>query len=479
MKNALLYLFIFLFAGIATVFAQAPDTMWTRTYGVGGQCVQQTNDGGFIIVGFSLQQISDVYLIKTNINGDTLFTKTYGGNGYEYGESVQQTKDGGYIIAGWTSPSLTGYSDVSLIKTDMNGIEEFSKTYGGDSSDVGLSVLQTQDSGYVIVGSTNSFGAGNSDVYFIKTDKNGIEQYYKAFGGDGNDNANSVVQTQDGGYVIVGSTQSFGAGNYDVYLIKTDAIGDTLFTKTYGGSRADYGYSIKELSINGYIITGKTSSFGDISSDVYLIKTDVQGNTIFTKTYGDNGGDCGYSIEQTNTGCFVIVGYKNHYGLGQYTDVYLIKTDTNGDSIFTKTFGGYDYDIGIDIKKTSDGGYIILGYTEFFGGGGGALLIKLAPEPVGVNDENNLAGNFSLAQNYPNPFNPQTTLSFVISNSSLVTLKVYDVLGQEIATLINNQSMQAGIHDVQFDGSNLQSGMYFYRLQTGNYSETKKLVLLK
>ncbi|MFH1319235.1 MAG: T9SS type A sorting domain-containing protein [Bacteroidota bacterium] len=345
-----------------------------------GYSVQQTAEGGYIITGYTKSfgaGLNDVYLVKTNSSGDTLWTKTYGGTNEDYGYSVQQTADGGYIITGSTQSFGAGWVDVYLVKTNNSGDTMWTRTYGGTGWEYGYSVRQTADWGYIITGYTNSFGAGLNDVYIVKTDSTGDTLWTKTYGGADNDIGYFVQQTTDGGYIITGYTYSFGAGWVDVYLVKTDSNGDTMWTKTYGGTNNDYSYSVRQTTDGGYIITGRTYSFGVGNSDVYLIKTGSTGGILWTKTFGGTSNNAGYSVQQTSDGGYIIAGFTSSFGAG-LNDVYLVKTDSTGDTLWTKTFGGTSTDDGKSVQQISDGGYIITGYTKSFGAGlNDVYLIKI------------------------------------------------------------------------------------------------------
>jgi len=366
-------------------FAQ---TNWQRTYGGAesdlGFCVQQTTDGGFIVVGFTHSfgtGMNDVYLIKTNGRGDTLWTRTYGGPIFGGLLAVTQTADGGYVVTGGIINPDTD-NNVLLIRTNATGDTLWTRAYGGTGDDCGSSVQQTTDGGFVITGYTASFGSGYRDVYLVRTDASGDTLWTRTYGGPDEDIGYSVQQTTDGGFVVAGERSG------DVYLIKTDGDGDTLWTRTYGGTFSDFGFSVQLTADGGYVIGGCTDSFGAGSYDFYLIKTDAAGDTLWTRTYGGAHWDVGRSARQTSDGGYIIAGETGSSGAG-VEDAYLVRTDSQGDTLWTRTYGGPNEDRGFSVQQTSDGGYIATGWTASFGAGGRDVYLiktsgKLDVGPVAI-----------------------------------------------------------------------------------------------
>jgi hypothetical protein len=262
---------------------------------------------------------SSIVSCTTDDNPQAAWNKTFGGSGDDRGYSVQQTSDGGFIIAGFINSYGAGSGNVWLIKTDSSGIASWNKTFGGLGDDRVISVQQTSGGGYIIVGDTNSYGAGNNDVWLIKTDSSGVASWNKTFGGQDVDYGFSVQQTLDGGFIIAGYTSSYGADNCNVWLIKTDSSGIASWNKTFGGPGGDYGFSVQQTSDEGYIIAG-----GADSADVWLIKTDSSGVASWNKTFGGPFTDYGRSVQQTSDEGFIIAGYTNSSGAGNY-DFWLIK----------------------------------------------------------------------------------------------------------------------------------------------------------
>ena len=231
------------------------------------------------------------------------------GSGGDEGHSVQTTTDGGYIIIGNTQIG-NGEADVWLIKTDANGSEEWNQTYGGDDWDGGFAVFQIDNGGYVILAYTRSFGNGEGDVWLIKTDESGNEEWNQTFGGSSSDQCRSFQETDDGGFILAGVTYSFGNGDADAWLIKTDSLGVEEWNQTYGGIERDESHSIQKTSDGGFIMTGSTWSYGngDGQSDVWLIKTDESGNEEWNQTFGGDSYEQGYSVQQTFDDGYIFTG---------------------------------------------------------------------------------------------------------------------------------------------------------------------------
>jgi len=340
-----------------------------------------------------------VGMTSLNVQSSEEWNKTFGGSLWDWGMSVQQTTDGGYIITGYTNstPYITSFGaggiDVWLIKTDSSGNEIWNKTFGGSEDEWGMSVQQTTDGGYILSGYTVSFGAEDSDVWLIKTDDNGNMTWNKTFDESEDEWGSSVQQTTDGGYIVCGTSYSETDSDSDILLIKTNANGDETWSEKYKGKIGDkhaYGTSVQQTTDGSYIVTG---GFGRTSWDVALLKTDADGNKKWSKRFGGNNLDWGSSVQQTSDGDYIIAGYTYSFGAGA-SDVWLIKTDSSGNEIWDKTLGGSNHEWGEYVQQTTDGGYIITGYTASFDAKGRDVwLIKVA-EPSQIQIE--ISGGFGI-----------------------------------------------------------------------------------
>ncbi len=286
----------------------------------------------------------------------------------EKGRHVCQTPDGGFVVAGVSASYGEGNNDMWILKLTASGSIDWQKTYGGPSNDMVESICTTADGGYVMAGHTGSFGSGVYDLWVLKLDSDGNCEWQKAYGGSDSDMGYSLRPTSDGGYVITGRTYSYGAGGSDLWVLKLNSTGGVDWQKTYGGVYGDYGESIRQTSDGGYIVAGSTRSAGAGETDIWVLKLDESGVVDWQKTYGGSSYDRAYSVCEASDGGFVVAGQTYSFGAGNF-DLWALKLDGSGDIEWEKTYGGTDYEEGTSVSRTIDGGYIVTGYTASAGAG--------------------------------------------------------------------------------------------------------------
>jgi hypothetical protein len=472
---------------VSVILAQPPGIEWSRTYGGNSSdianSVYSTSSGAYIFAGYTKSfnaDSNDVYLVKTDSAGNILWYRLYGGADYDDARCLQETADGGYILAGRTRSFGAGGNDMYVVRTDSNGDSLWTRTYGGSNSDAAECIIQTADGGYLIAGDTRPYSGAHVEMYLVKTDSLGDTIWTRTYGGSDDRVAYSVQQTDDGGYIVVGCNPIYGGLEYDIYLVKTDSRGDTLWTRTYGGENEDYAISVEQTGDGDYMIAGSTRSFGAGEGDFYVLRTDSLGDILWTRTYGSGNNDYATSMQQTIDGRYIILGGMGTYG-GE-TDLYLIKIENVGDTIWTIVYGGENIEVGSSVDVTAEGNYIVAGYIWDWEMPADCWLVKTgldtavsgAPSIQWVSHPK----DFILHPVYPNPFNPVTIISYEVPVRGLVRVDVYNVLGQKTAELVHDIA-SGGRHSVIWDGGELPSGVYFVRLEAGEFNHTRKVVLLK
>lgn len=440
-----------------------------------GSSVLQTNDGGYIIAGYTESYGAggrDVFLIKTNEYGDTLWTKTYGGLGDEEVVSIRETIDSGYILIGSASSYGPGY-DIYVIRLKNNGDTLWTKTYGGYDDESAGNIVQISDSNYVLIGSSLSFGPGLK-IYVIKINQYGDTIWTRKFERKDGNWGSEILQTFDNSFLIIGTTFNVNIPNSkDYYLVKTNYVGDTVWTKTYGGIDDDQAFSACLTNDNCYIISGSTKSYGQGGFDIFLIKLNADGDELWTKTYGGVADDRGGIVQKTTDDGYIITGHTKSYGAGGW-DVYLIKTDANGDTLWTRTFGGAGDEWGCSVKQTSDNGYIISGYTNSYGSSYDAFLIKTNEQ--GIIDFQKIYNSQKNCKVFPNPNNGVFNIEIDNTENKDLMVCIYDISGRLVYSkngLFNLNKKE------KIEIPNAPNGLYIVNIQGNNLVINKKIIIEK
>jgi PKD repeat protein len=340
--------------------------------------VVSTPDGGYLFAGDARSTASvvssDVWLVKTSSSGSLVWEKRFGGTLYENAKSVITTTNGGYAVAGTTlSFPSGGGQDAWLIRTDSSGTELWNHSYGSYGIEAFESLVQTADGGLAAAGVTSSYGSGG-DVYLVRTDASGNEQWHANFGGASSDRAMSLRQLPDGGYIIAGWTYSLGPNECNVFLIRTNADGQLIWQKSFGHNRLSYGNDVLTLADGGFLIVGYTDPYPSPGHrSVYAVRTDASGNLIWEKTPGDMRIISeGRSVTEAPDGGFVITGGS----LG----LFIVKIGSDGTTLWETVIDASPNDWGDSVKTTSDGGFIIGGTREQPGNNWDFYLVRIAPE---------------------------------------------------------------------------------------------------
>ena len=331
---------------------------------------------GYIILEKSKRQ--DFWIIKLDKNGNMEWDEIFGEEMTDMARSVIQTKDGGYAVVGSIWTKYARKQDFWLIKLGENGNKEWEKTFDKDEQDIAHSIIQTNDGGYAIAGGTGKRFWGEVNCWVIKLDAKGNMEWDKNFGGIGWEEIYSIIQTKDDDFIATGSVWSKGAGRGDVCVVKIDRRGYLVWNKTFGGSENDEARSIIQTDDGGYAVAGFTVSSEDTGDrDVWVIKLDKEGNKIWDKTFGGTSEDWANSLIQTKDRGYMVVGWTSSIGAGK-TDVWIVKLNKNGDLLWDKTFGGSENDEAHSIVQTEDGGYAVAGWTKSKGTGNSDVwVIKL------------------------------------------------------------------------------------------------------
>lgn len=503
------------------------DIVWSKTYGGkgsdGGGYMSKTDDDGFVIVGSSNSEDiynnkggADIIVYKLNKDLETEWFKSFGGSRDEASTCIIQTKDKGFIIAGHSKSNdgdidtNRGYDDVLVLKIDSLGGLERSKTYGGNEYDMAQSIIQTNDGSYVIAGLTYN-ELGYTDLLIIKVNSDGNILWQKTLGGQKDEYANSILETKDDGLLIVSHSESKdenidGKGKFDAWLLKLNPNGDVVWQRTYGGPNSDILNSIILTTDNNYLLVGRSySTIGDVDKnqggpDFWILKIDLFGNIIWSKTYGGSYTDYAVSVINDVNGGYVFVGntaskdgdidYNN--GILNYC-IYSINSE--GVINWSNTYGGSDRDFVGSVCKSVDGHYLLSGYVfsadgDVKGSSGNSdmWIIKVKydsknfqsdtsdstfsivnPTSSIINSDNNI--NFTVR---PNIASNMANVSVELTENGATTLELFDSQGRKLQTVLSG-AQESGIKEIPIDVSQYPSGRYYLKLTTPTISKTEIL----
>lgn len=502
------------------VFSQAPTIQWQKCIGGSNtdniKSVFQTADGGYVVSGSSRSTDGnavgnhggdDELVVKLSSAGDVQWNKVFGGTSYEVGRKLIQSTDGGYIFAGYSMSNNGdvsgnhGNSDVWVVKLNSSGDIVWQKSFGGTGQDDGFDIVETSD-GYVIAGYTTSFNGnvtgnhGATDAWVLKVDYTGNLVWQKTFGGTGYDCATGIQKTSDGGFVFAGTTGSndgnvtgnHSTSSYDYWVVKISSLGVLQWQKCLGGTNNDEAKYIQQTNDGGYIVSGyTTSNDGDVTEfngfkDYWIAKINATGTILWRRTLGGTQEEIAYKVKQTSDGGFVITGYTgssdgniffNHATTIPTLDIWVVKLDANGNEIWQNSLGNNGYQDSQDIQQTADGGYIIAGNT----GGGG---------PIG-DVTGFIGGNLDFwvvklsSDNLKNTafdsasveVYPNPTDDFIIVKNLASDIKS--------ASIFDSQGRKMNLISIQnkIDLSHLSSGIYILEIQTNQNNLIKRKIIKK
>lgn len=472
-----------LFLTLVSVSAQAPDTLWTKMYGITGpyewfQSVEQLPDNGYILCG---SWNEDLMLMRTDEQGDSLWTKIYGGAGDDCGFAATQTEDGGFIVVGLRA---TQNGDLWLLKTDGSGDTLWTQTYGGAQDDIGFSVQQTDDGGYIIHGQTESLG-GIYGSWLLRTDSIGDTLWTMIYEDYTSRPGVALYQTDDGGYILAAGKLNSIA--YEAYLLKTDSIGNIVWTHRYSALGSELFTSLAPTNDGGCIAAGYTGQIGSLINDAWVVKVNSAGDSIWAVIYGGPGHEEFRAVKHISGGSSIVAGAKS---LAPFSEsyVWLLKLDAAGDSIWERIWSGGDAAECSGVDLCNDGGYILAGSAFLIETYDDAWLLKTAPD-IGIKEsyEDHIS-TISLIIN-PNPFSKYTDIRYQITDTGTtqvdtdIEIRIYDTSGR-LVRKIEEASVIGHLSSVRWDGTDkahrrLGSGVYLCELRTPNSRLIEKIIYIE
>jgi len=342
---------------------------------------QQLSDGGHIVTGCETSfagggSSKDLWLIRLNAYGDVAWQKSYGGAGEDVGNVVEQTADGGFVVVGETSSYGFGEKDIWVLKLNAQGNIIWQKPFGGTGDDSGCAVEPADGGALLVLGTTTSFGFSGAAM-LVKVSSSGEVLWQRAIGGDTVNRARALAATADGGAVVAGETRSTTTGDSDAWLVKVDADGEIVWQERCGGKKADVAMSVREAADGSLAVAGFTYSYGAGNSDAWFLKISSTGKLLQQRTYGGAGWDDAYGICMADDGGYFLGGATRPSASTPW-DFWILRLDSDLKILWQRRYGGSKDDMLYSIRSADDGGCVVAGLTESFGSGStDAWLLRL------------------------------------------------------------------------------------------------------
>ena len=358
-----------------TITKAVQSIKWAKAFGGSAYddawAVEVAPNGDIVVVGYTESfgdSNGDVWILRLDENGNIKWQKAYGGSDWDVARGVAIAQNGDIIVVGRTYSFGNGSSDAWVLRLDENGNIKWQKTYGGGSIDGAWAVTVADNGDIIVVGFTQSFGAGSSDVWVLRLDENGNVIWQKAYGGVHQDEAYGVTIAPNGDIIVVGWVGGLGAGSWDAWVLRLDANGNVKWQKAFGESDDDEAWAVTVADNGDIIVVGYTRSFGAGSYDVWVLRLDENGNVKWQKAYGGSDWDGVWDVKTVSNGDIVIAGYTNSFGAGDY-DIWILRLDENGNIKWQKAYGGIGDDEATGLAIADNGDIIVVGFTNSFGAG--------------------------------------------------------------------------------------------------------------
>ncbi len=503
------------------------------------QSIWPTKDGGYLLNGASTSFGNgdvDALIVRVDALGNILWSNSCGTAANEIPTYAVETFDNKFTFIGSTDTSAPGtLTNGLLFKTDSAGNFLWAKSFGGINSETATKIIELPDHGYAITGSTESYGSGSSDIYFMRTDQNGDTLFTRIYGSADNEASKSMTTTRDGGYIICGKSSAFISGQLVItaFLVRIDSTGNLLWSKLYGDSLFQEAQSVVETADSGFIVCGSRDFTSNGNYDILLFKTDISGNIQWSKTYGGNKGEGSYAVHLNEDGTYVLSGYTNSMGIGHRgddsTNIFLMKTDAWGDTLWTRTYGDSLQEEAFLSEKTLDGGFILSGFSDYHNADSSQMFViktddlgfsgcytytshpvivtdllaqtnanyiqtsgmnidtlslitinRLVPDSTYclITNVNEIPEKYSYKL-FPNPVTDRLFVSFHSKSSQLnnstnfIRINVYNIVGEQISAyhFINTSG-----NYLELDISSLMQGIYLLEIQTQSETIIRKFI---